>query len=561
MQTRYPTLVDALRGAAEWAPTGRGYTFLSAAGPVQLSFERLWRDACALAGGLQGKGVQHGDRIVLTLATGPAFVRVYTALQLCGAIPCVVPTPGKGPNGASSVRRTLAIGRQLGASAIIASAESGPLLIDAASPVPVWTVAQIEAVAAPAWQSCPARGDDIAVIQATSGSTGTPRCVALTHRNVLSNLEQIGRRLRVNMEQDVHVCWLPLFHDMGLIGGPLFTTYWQLPGVFMDPARFLRDPAHWLRAISDYRGTLSPSPSFAYALATQRTPDSDLAALDLRAWRAALCGAEPIDVAVLQRFTERFAVCGFRPDAFVPCYGLAEATLCVAMHPPGGQVRLERVSRAVMARHGVAESADTLDVEDAATICDCGPPMDGMRLQIVDEAGRPLPEGHVGHILIAGPSVMEAYVGLAEATREVLEDGWLRTGDLGYLRAGRLFVTGRSKDLIIIRGHNYAPSDFEWAAAEVPGVCAGRVVAFGVADPGDGSEQLYLVCEQPTDNAGEEDELRRAIQAHVAKRTGVWATHVGFVPRRTIPRTTSGKVQRNRARAVYLTMRHEAACS
>jgi acyl-CoA synthetase (AMP-forming)/AMP-acid ligase II len=449
-----------------------------------------------------------------------------------------------------AAERICAVARHLEASVIIAGDDVGEALAATAGPAMVWTPAAIATWDPRRWVPVAQGGEDIAVIQATSGSTGMPKCVLLTQRNILANLEQIGRRLRADPATDVMVSWLPLFHDMGLIGGFFVPAYWHLRCVMLDPFRFLRDPANWLRAISDHRGTLSPAPNFAYALATERVSAAALDGLDLTSWRAAMCGAEPISPAVLRQFAARFAVCGFRPEALVPCYGLAEASLCVAMHEPGEPLSVERLSRrALSLRHEAVPSAQD---EDATTVCDCGPPMEGTRLRIAGEGGDALPEGHVGHVLVAGPSVMAGYHDLPEGTGVALRDGWLWTGDLGYLRQGRLFVTGRTKDLIIIRGQNYPPSEFEWAAEEVPGVRPGRVVAFGVSDPDHGTDQLFVICEQPRDRDLDADALRRTIQAHVARRTGVWPTHVGLVPRNAIPRTTSGKVQRGLAKAHYL---------
>ncbi len=558
MDARYTTLTEMLRAAAVHAPAAAGYTFLGDGGPVHLPYAALWDDAVALAGALQGRGVQHGDRIVLTLPTGPTFARLYLALQLCGAAPCVLPPAGKGSAGAPSRERIVDVARHLGAAAIIAGDGDREALADQGASSAVWAPAQIVARDAASWAPVAQRGEDIAVIQATSGSTGVPKCVMLTQHNILSNLDQIGRRLRADQGGDVVVCWLPLFHDMGLIGCFLFSAYWRLRGVLMDPMRFLRDPANWLRAISDYRGTLSPAPNFAYALAAERAPAAALDGLDLASWRAAMCGAEPISAGVLRQFAARFAGCGFHPDALVPCYGLAEAALCVAMHRPGEPLRTERISRRALAHRREAIPAAASD-EDATIVCDCGLPVEGTHLRIATDDGSPLPEGRLGHVLVSGPSVMARYHALPEGTGVALRDGWLWTGDLGYLRDGRFFVTGRAKDLIIIRGQNYPPSEFEWAAEEIPGVRPGRVAAFGAPDPDRGTEQLYVICEQPRDRDLDAEGLRRAIQAHIARRTGVWPAHVGLVPRNAIPRTTSGKVQRSLAKARYLAEQHQGA--
>jgi acyl-CoA synthetase (AMP-forming)/AMP-acid ligase II len=265
-----------------------------------------------------------------------------------------------------------------------------------------------------------------------------------------------------------------------------------------------------------------------------------------------VCGAEPISPAVLEQFSARFASCGFRADAMVPAYGMAEASLCVAMPSPGDPLRVERVSRDALTRRREAVVPAAASDDEVTVVCDCGPAVEGTQIRIVSAEGDQLPDGHVGHIVVAGPSVMAGYHGPSEVTSLAVDGGWHWTGDLGYLRGGRLFVTGRVKDLIIIRGQNYPPTEFEWAAEEVPGVRSGRVVAFGVSERDSGTEQLYLVCEEPSDRDLDPEAMRRAVQAHVARRTGVWPAHVGLVPRNAIPRTTSGKIQRSLAKANYL---------
>jgi acyl-CoA synthetase (AMP-forming)/AMP-acid ligase II len=533
-------------------PGDVGFAFLGSSGTDHLPYAHLWYDAESLAGSLQDLGIRRGMRIVLTLPTGPAFARVYAALQLCGAACCVLPLPGNKLTDARGVARIVEVARRIGATAIVCRDDDEKTLTQHGTATAVWTLSHLEDAEESMWQPVAQRGDDVAVIQATSGSTGASKCVLLTHHNILSNLEQIGRRLRIDPTVDVMVSWLPLFHDMGLIGGFLLPMYWRIRGVMMDPFRFLRDPANWLRAISAHRGTISPAPNFAYALTTQRTADGVLADLDLSSWRAAVCGAEPISPAVLERFSGRFASCGFRPDALLPAYGLAEASLCVAMHPPGDRFRVERVSREALTKRREAVVSPAASDDEVAVFCDCGPAVEGTRIRIVSPDGDPLPEGQVGQIVLAGPSIMAGYDGQPAVTGMAMRDGWYWTGDQGYLRDGRLVVTGRVKDLIIIRGQNYPPTEFEWAAEEVPGVRSGRVVAFGVSESGSGTEQLYLICEEPSDRDLDPEEMRRAVQACVARRTGVWPAHVGLVPRNAIPRTTSGKIQRGLAKANYL---------
>jgi acyl-CoA synthetase (AMP-forming)/AMP-acid ligase II len=320
----------------------------------------------------------------------------------------------------------------------------------------------------------------------------------------------------------------------------------------MTPFRFLRRPAAWLRAISDYRGTLSPAPNFAYALAARRLNGDDLAGLDLRSWRSALCGAEQIDVATLEAFAARFAGCGFGPHSFTPCYGLAEAALAVTICDPGRPLAWEHVSRDRLASDRVAAPVTESHLPGGRRLCDCGPVVDGTRIRIVGDAGGELADGQIGEIWMAGPSIASGYYNDPDLGAKVVRDGWFATGDLGYLRGGHLFVAGRRKDLIVIRGHNYQPADFESVAAEVPGVAAGRVVAFGAWSAEAATEDLYLLCEKTQASELGDDELGASIKAHVARQTGVLPAVVGLVPRNYIARTTSGKVQRAATKAMFL---------
>jgi acyl-CoA synthetase (AMP-forming)/AMP-acid ligase II len=319
----------------------------------------------------------------------------------------------------------------------------------------------------------------------------------------------------------------------------------------MTPYRFLRRPAAWLKAISEFRGTISPAPNFAYALVQSRMSDTELAELDLSSWRGALCGSEQVDVGNLLRFAERFGGCGFDAHSLTPCYGMAEASLAVTIHRPGDALRFEHVLRATLASEGRAVPASEAQADGTIVVCGCGSALPGVRLSVCDESGKELPEGSVGEIWIQSPSLTIGYVADPDRTRDCLRDGWLLSGDLGYLRDGHLFVTGRRKELIVIRGHNYHPADFEWAAAEVPGVRSGKVVAFSAYSPEQATEQLYVVCERPQDAQWTDEALTEAIRAQVARRTGLLPV-VGLLPRNAIPKTTSGKLQRGKVKERYL---------
>ena len=539
---RHESLGEMLLAAAESARADAGYRFLDGSASRLLTFAELAAAARRGAAHLQEQGLTTGERVLMILTTGADFAVAYYAAVLCGAVPCVLAAPGLG-NAADGLERIGKVAAQLDARHLIARASHLATWLPGLPALRGLPAEEIVAGSDALWTPVAVRSTDLAYIQATSGSTGLPKCVALTHGNLLSNMEQIGRALRFT-EDDVLVGWLPLFHDMGLIGCFLQTTYWRFTGVLMSPYRFLRNPVSFLQAISEYRGTSSGNPTFAYALMASRVSDAELAALDLSSWTRALCGSEPVSTEALERFAQKFRPCGFSGHRFVPCYGLAEASLAVTMHPLGAPLRTEQIDRTALA-HGLAEPGGT----DGVRVTDCGPPVEGTRVVIRDDAGAALPEGVVGHIWVAGPSVMQSYFQAEAATAETLQDGWLRTGDLGYLRDGRLLVTGRQKELVIIRGQKWPPTDFEVAAAEV---APGRVVAFGVAEAETGTEGLCILCEEPRQPGADLAALGAAVQRHVITRTGVLPARVEWIPRNALPHTTSGKLQRSKARELYL---------
>lgn len=278
------------------------------------------------------------------------------------------------------------------------------------------------------------------------------------------------------------ISWLPLFHDMGLIGCFLFTAYWQLNGVFMLPDHFIRRPANWLQAITNHRGTLCPAPNFAFALALERVTEAERAKLDLSSCRAAMCGAEPINGRILQAFADRFAASGFSANALTPCYGLAEASLCVTMHQPERPFQVETIYQGGLEAKLAAPTDNEKHKRATVEVCNCGVAMPGTHIEIRDEIGKPLPDRALGRIWVSGPSLMQAYYDDPEKTAMTLQNGWLDTGDMGYMHQQQLFVVGRLKETIIVRGQNYFPTDFEQVAAELPHVTRGKVAAIGVYD-------------------------------------------------------------------------------
>ena len=561
LKPKFQTVLEALEHGGDAFGRDPVITFIhddGTATPWKASAIRA--AAMRFAHHLQADGVQANTTLPIVLPTSPELVIAFFGALYAGAWPSLLGVP----SGFGDIEN---FGRRIGATATHLQARhmvTTVALREAAMSSIVGEIGFIdggacagrdqgsdaESLISPTRSA--ASGADLAIIQCTSGSTGLPKGVMLSHANLLANVEQISIGLGVR-PGDVVVSWLPLHHDMGLIGCLLFALYAGIDLVLFSPAKFLRRPATWLRTISDYRASFSPAPNFAYSYVASRTREVDLAGLDLSCWRAALCGAEPIDPRTLVRFQERFAPLGLRENVMLPCYGLAEASLAATFHRSGTPTDCDLIDRDALNGSGEVRPVREGSAVIATEIVSCGSPLPGTRVRIVDADGKDVGEQRAGWIEVSGPSIMMGYFDAAEKTAEVLHDGWLGTGDLGYLREGRVYVTGRGKDVIIIRGKNYAPTDFEWAAEEVPGVRKGGVVAFGVFDPAQGTETLHLVCETGEHGTARE-QLTEAVHAHVAARCGIRPEVVRLCRRYAIPRTTSGKLQRAKTKEAYLDM-------
>ncbi|MFE7802009.1 fatty acyl-AMP ligase [Nocardia sp. NPDC057440] len=551
------SIVHALLANAELGADAPATVFVperavDGARDVSWRHDELAAAAARVAAGLAAEGVGPGDRVMLCLPTSPEFVTAFFGALLLGAVPTAVATPGGFGSADIFLDKFTRLLGYLEPAAVVAS-----VAVLNAAPMPD-SVAAIDGAVlhalacAPDAPALPPRlpaPGDLAFIQATSGSTGTPKGVQITHGNVAANCEQIAAAAAMG-RGDTWVGWLPLHHDMGLIGGFLTPMFRGFDAVLMPPSRFLRSPGDWLRAVGRYRGTLTAAPNFAYGYAAARVPDAELAEVDLSSWRFLFCGAEPIHPPTVQHFVDRFSAWGLPKDALVPCYGMAEASLAVTVARPRTPVAFDSVSREALTGSGVALDVPVGD-PDAMQIVDCGAPVDGTEVRIVDADEAPCGDDIVGRVQFRGPSTTVGYFRLPEATAAATHEGWWDTGDIGYLRDGRLRITGRHKDLIIIRGANYLPTDFEIAAQEVAGVRLGGVAAVGHADTAGLSEELHLIVESGSD-AAQHDALRRAVRVAVSKQTGVLPAGVRVVPPRSIPKTTSGKVQRAEARRLFL---------
>ncbi|MGB7219434.1 MAG: fatty acyl-AMP ligase [Vicinamibacterales bacterium] len=542
----FRTLPEALDRAAR---SGQGYTFVDGGVETRRSYAELQQASFGVGRSLVEAGLRRGDVVALVLADAEPFLTSLFGASMAGLVPASLYPPVTAGGLDRYFDLTAGILRASGAKAVVTAAAlvSGFEALRATCPELALVLSR-EALDAPALppDAMPSL-DDIAFVQFTSGSTSSPKGVALSHRNLSANVDAINGPAGLGTSsEDTALSWLPLYHDMGLVGMALGPLYSERPGILLTPQAFVKRPAEWLKAISRYRGTISFAPNFAYDLSVRRVKDRDLEGLDLSCWRVAGCGAEPIHAPTLMAFAERFAPVGFRATSFLPSYGLAEHVLAATFPPRGQLPRVEHIASDDLTKRRLATLA--VGGGPSVPVVGCGRALPGHAIRIVGEDGRELPDREVGEIVLSGPSVMLGYYKDPALTAETLRNGWLHTGDLGYLSDGELFVCGRAKDIIIVNGRKFHPQDLEWAVAELAGVRRGRVVAFGTTRQG-ASDRVVIVAE-PSGTVGAAA-LAEGIRRRVGDALGLYVDDVVSVPSGTIGRTTSGKVQRAATKAKY----------
>lgn len=534
---------------ADAACTGSAVTFVDAhEKEMALTHAELFDRARRAASGLAARGIAPGERVAVIAATSPEFFDGFFGAVLAGAVPVPLYPPVRLGRLAEYHERTAAMLCAARVRLVLADARTRRVLgrtVERARPE-LGCELLADLPAEPQGLR-PLDPDALGLIQFSSGTTQAPKPVALTHRQILANVDAIGGAIRAAYPesasfQHLAASWLPLYHDMGLIGGVFTSLFHGRPLVLIPPEYFIARPALWLRAISRHRATISPAPNFAYALCAERIRDEEMIGVDLSSWRVAMNGAEPVTPSVLARFVERFAAFGLREEALTPVYGLAEAALAVTF-----SALRSRFTVGSFDARALVEDARAIRSEIGVPIVSLGPPLEGFAIEIADAKGRPLREGELGRVRVRGPSLMSGYGGMPEETARALVDGWLDTGDVGFLYHGELHLYGRAKDLIIVRGRNHAPQDIEHALDGLPGVRAGCTAAVGaLAEDGHG-EELWVFVERARAAAQTDVELATAVRRRILDRAALRAARVVVLAPGTLPRTSSGKIRRGEA--------------
>jgi acyl-CoA synthetase (AMP-forming)/AMP-acid ligase II len=572
----FRTIAQAIEDAAKAEPT-RGFRFVpetgvpgfggsevsAATSEASFSYTAVERASARFGGALQALGMRKGDRVALIIPQNDDFILCFLGAIRAGIVPVPIYPPMALGQLQAYLDNTRHIVAKCGARVLVTTAKIKRLLGTVQSECPALEqVVAIEGIRESLEPLKPEKIglDDVAFLQFTSGSTSRPKGVTLTHANLAANVKCIMEDgLRIN-ETDVGVSWLPLYHDMGLIGFVLAPLYHRIPIVYLSPLLFLKRPVSWFQAITRHKGSIAYGPNFAYALAVKRIRAADLEGLDISTWRVAGCGAEPIRPETLENFCEAFGKIGFNPNALYPSYGMAESSLGIAFSELFEGMKTISVDGPSLWSAGdvklVAE-----DDENAVRLVSCGKQFPDHKIEVFDpedaSSATPLPEKKVGELRIAGPSVMRGYWEDAERTREAFAGPFLRTGDLGFKVDGRVYICGRSKEVVIVNGRNYYPQDMEWEAGKVDGVRRGNVVAFGARDPSGQErdrERVVLAFEvQDAERLAQSAGLGAAVRKAVQEGMGLTLDDVVALPPGALPKTSSGKLQRAKTRELYET--------
>ncbi len=555
------TVADAIRGAAAARGDRGGFTF---ADPRTADKHYTWNElleaARARAAAFYAEGLRKGDRLAMVLPGPEDFILNFLGATLGGIIAVPMYPPVALGKVESYVKNVEHIVHSSGAKALLISKQVRPILGSVLDTGAVKKLILTESLNldAPRGDTEPnVSPEDVCFLQYTSGSTASPKGVIVTHANLAANCGVIAANgLGSNPDTDHGVSWLPLYHDMGLIGFVMVPLFGYLNITFLPTMEFVKRPAYWLEMIDKYRATITFAPNFAYALATRRVKDADLAKWDLSTMKHLGCGAEPIQPATLREFVDRFSKAGLSGTSLLPCYGMAESTLAIsfARHKTDS-LRVDTVDVEAF-RNGEAKPVDPTTAAPGSfveVVC-CGEPFPNHEVSVRDPEGNVLPERTIGELCMKGPSVCSGYYDNPEATAAAFKDGWLYSGDKGYVADGAVYVCGRIKDMIIVHGRNYYPTDIEWVVNDVEGIRRGSAVAFACLPASASSEQLAVVAEwagkeRPSDEAL--DATKRKVTEVVQGALGLNAWQVVLIPPGTVPKTSSGKLQRRRTKQQF----------
>lgn len=520
--------------------------------PETITYAMLADGAQAVAGGLQARGLLPGQSVAIMLPTGRDYLFSFFGILRAGGIPVPIYPPLRPSQLEDHLRRHARILASAQAVLLITVAEAqrvGHLLQGQVDTLhEVLMPQQLEAT--PGTFNAPPVGTrDIAFLQYTSGSTGQPKGVILTHADLLANIRAMGEAVQTD-STDVFVSWLPLYHDMGLIGAWLGSLYYGMPLILMSPLAFLIRPARWLWVIHKHRGTLTAAPNFAYELCLNKVTESDIEGLDLSSLRMVFNGAEPVIPNTVRRFGERFAPYGLRPETMTPVYGLAETAVGLAFPPLHRGPRIDQIEREIFITRGKAVPVSDMAQEPLEFVA-CGQPLPGYQIRIVDASGRELPEREQGRLEFQGPSATSGYLRNPEATRRLFDGVWLDSGDLAYVAEGDVYLTGRVKDIIIRGGRNIYPHELEEAVGDIPGIRKGCVAAFGSPDPTSGTERLIVVAETREREAVALEALQAQILGVTTDMLGMPPDEVVMATPHAVLKTSSGKIRRAAVRELF----------
>ena len=547
------TLVDVLDWHARTHPTKLHVQLYREGDRAEdITYRALKEGAQSVAAGLAAHRLEPGDRVAIMLPTGKDYLFSFFGALIAGGVPVPIYPPVRLSQIEDHLRRHAGILANSQARLLITIPEAKPVSLllraQADSLRAVVTPADLGS-AAPAAQHIVRAASDLALLQYTSGSTGNPKGVSLSHANLLANVRAMGTALRVGGE-DVFVSWLPLYHDMGLIGAWLGTLYYGIPLALMSPLAFLARPSRWLWAIHRHRATLSGAPNFAYDLCARRLQDEELEGLDLSSWRIAFNGAEPVSADTVEAFTSRFAAYGFRREAITPVYGLAESAVGLTFPPLNRGALIDTIKPGPLMHTGNAVPADPRD-SSVLRVVSCGRPLPGYQVRIVDGTGREVGDRVEGRLEFKGPSATSGYFRNPEQTRKLFHGDWLDSGDFGYFVNDEIYITGRVKDVIIRGGRNIHPYDLEQAVGNIPGIRRGCVAVFGNPDPATGTERLVVLAETRESDPQARARLMHAINVAAMDLLGMAADDIVLAPPHTVLKTSSGKIRRAASREFY----------